>query len=133
MRAHDAHHVIARNGGRLVGRELTQVLSAEVAGHYDERITEVDRAALTKEGKDGGREGEKEDWSEKRFKQRKSTHTHTAHTDAVVLTCESVKRPSSKTCNNRFPTSRCAFSNSSSNRTWYGFRRMDSVRTPPSC
>mmetsp|Transcript_37048 Transcript_37048/g.116474 ORF Transcript_37048/g.116474 Transcript_37048/m.116474 type:complete len:247 (-) Transcript_37048:693-1433(-) len=51
---------------------------------------------------------------------------------STVLPCESVRRPSSRTCSSSVATSRCAFSNSSRSSTEYGRRRTASVSWPPS-
>ena len=51
---------------------------------------------------------------------------------STVLPFESVARPSSKICNNKFNTSGCAFSISSNKTILYGFLLTASVNCPPS-
>ena len=51
---------------------------------------------------------------------------------STVFPWLSVKRPSSITCNNKFKTSKCAFSISSKSITLYGLLITASVNTPPS-
>ena len=51
---------------------------------------------------------------------------------STVLPCESVIRPSSRTCSNTLNTSGCAFSISSNNTTEYGLLLTASVSCPPS-
>ena len=51
---------------------------------------------------------------------------------STVRPCESVMRPSSRTCRRMLNTSGCAFSISSKRMTEYGRRRTASVSWPPS-
>ena len=45
-RAHDRHHLIAHGVGVLALRLVDQELGAEIRRHHDQRVAEVDRAAL---------------------------------------------------------------------------------------
>lgn len=76
---------------------------------------------------------EKEEWSDREFSQEMSLNAlMTVFLKDTTLPCESVRRPSSKTCRNKVVNSRAAFSISSIKTIEYGRRRTHSVSWPPS-
>jgi hypothetical protein len=46
VRPHHAHHLVAHRVDILAFRQVDQIFGAEVRGHDDQRVAEVDRAAL---------------------------------------------------------------------------------------
>ncbi len=46
MRAHDGHHLVAHGVAVLALRLVHEIFGAEIGGHDDERVAEIDGAAL---------------------------------------------------------------------------------------